>query len=206
MSNVAAALKARGYAVGYNARPRISGDSRSDTGELAKWWMDQYAPYVTAVMIEYWHQGQGACCGSHAVDLSGNDTWYNQWDGWQSVQTYTQSKGLEFWPGDYIAQSEVSQCRYLRGSYLLEWNGKGTIMLTSWNGTDFWNTCTAFDPGFPTGAKYQVGSGSCANGTKTCAVWRRDYSKGYVIVNPTQVTVNIGGVSIASGDANLHQN
>jgi hypothetical protein len=169
---------------------------RSDTGDLTKWWIDQYAPYVTATMVEYWHQAQGACCGSHAVDLSGDNTWYNHWDGWQSVETYAQSKGLEFWPGVYIAQTELSQCRYLRGSYLLDWNGKGTIMLTSWNGTDFWNTCTATDLGFPSGAKYQPIAG----------VWERQYTRGYVIVNPTKSTVTVGGNTIPSGDAILHQN
>ena len=158
--------------------------------------MDQYAPYVTASMIEYWHQGQGACCGSHAVDLAGDDTWYNHWDGWQSVQAYAQSKGLEFWPAVYVAQTELSQCRYLRGSYLLDWNGKGTIMLTSWNGTDFWNTCTATDLGFPNGAKYQPVAG----------VWERQYTRGYVIVNPTKSTVTVGTDTIPSGDAILHQN
>jgi hypothetical protein len=196
LSNVGAALKARGYAVGYNGRGGIAGDSRSDTGDLAKWWMDQYAPYVTASMIEYWHQGQAACCGSHGVDLGGDDTWYNHWDGWQSVQAYAQSKGLEFWPAVYIGQTELSQCRYLRGSYLLEWNGKGTIMLASWNGTDFWNTCTATDLGFPTGTKYQPAAG----------IWERQYTRGYVIVNPTKTTVTIGNDTIPSGDAILHQN
>src|SRR5207247_5459684 len=62
LSNVAAALKAKGYAVGYNARGFLSGDNRSNDGTLSKWWMDQYAPYVTAAMIEYWHQND--CCGS----------------------------------------------------------------------------------------------------------------------------------------------
>src|SRR2546422_10507161 len=79
MANVAGALKAKGYAVGYNARG-YDGTGASNDGTLAKWWMDQYAPYVTAAMIEYWHQSLGACCGSHAVELSGGDTWYNHWD------------------------------------------------------------------------------------------------------------------------------
>jgi Hypothetical glycosyl hydrolase family 15 len=195
LSNVGAALKARGYAVGYSGRGFLAGDNRSDNGELAKWWIDRYAPYVTATMIEYWHQGRGVQ-GIHTVDLSGDDTWYNHWDGWQSVEAYAQSKGLEFWPIDYIAKSgEDSQCRYLRGSYLLDWNGKGSILLVGWDGSDFWNSCTATDLGFPTGAKRKVASG----------VWRRDYTRGYVIVNPTKSTVAIGSDTIPSGDAILHQ-
>jgi len=196
LSNVAAALKARGYLVGYNARGFISGDNRSNNGDLAKWWIDQYAPYVTATMIEYWHQND--CCGiAHTVTLSGTDAWYKNWDGWQSVETYAQSKGLEFWPADYIAKSgEDAQCRFLRGSYLLDWNGKGSQLLASWDGTDFWNSCTATNVGQPSGAKYQVATG----------VWRRDYSGGYVIVNPTGSAVTAAGATIPSGDAILHQN
>jgi hypothetical protein len=192
MANVAGALKARGYVVGYNARG-YDGTVASQDGTLSKWWMDQYAPYVTAAMIEEWHQRED----THAVTLSGTDAWWKHWDEWQSVETYAQSKGLEFWPTDYIAKSgEDSQCRYLRGSYLLDWNGKGSIMLMSWDGTDFWNSCTATNVGLPSGAKYQVATG----------VWRRDYTGGYVIVNPTASTVTVGGDTIPSGDAILHQN
>src|SRR5205823_734128 len=115
MANVAGALKARGYVVGYNARG-YDGTGASNDGTLAKWWMNRYAPYVTAAMIEYWHQNH--CCGvAHSVTLSGKDAWYKHWDQWQSLETYAQSKGLEFWPADYIAKSgEDSQCRFLRGS------------------------------------------------------------------------------------------
>src|SRR5204863_140674 len=37
-------------------------------------------------------------------------------------------------------------------------------------------------------------------------VGRRDFASGYVIVNPTSAAVTVGGVSIPSGDAVLHQN
>jgi hypothetical protein len=69
-------------------------------------------------------------------------------------------------------------------------------MLTGWTSSDFWNSAMAFNPGQPTGARYQVATG----------VWRRDFTNGYVIVNPTHAAVTVGGVSIASGDAVLHQN
>jgi hypothetical protein len=142
-------------------------------------------------MVEYWQQ-----MDNHQVFLSGGQDWQHQWDSWQSLEAYAQSKGLEFWPISYAYSTELSQCRYLRGSYLLEWNGRGSIMLTSWDGTDSWSSCTAFNPGLPSGAKTQVAPG----------VWRRDYANGYVIVNPTSAAVTVNGVSIASGDAVLHQN
>jgi hypothetical protein len=189
ISNVGSALKAAGYVVGVNAKGFIPGNSASNDSTLSKQWMDRYAPYVSASMIEYWQQNGS----DHRVFLSGGDAWYHQWDSWQSLESYAQSKGLEFWPVSYISKTELAQCRYLRGSYLLEWNGKGSIMISSWDGSDIWNSCTAVDVGLPSGAKYQVASG----------VWRRDFTGGYVIVNPTWSTVTVGSDTIPSGDAVL---
>ena len=203
ISNVGAALKAAGYLVGVNAKGYISGAPccDNDNGVNSENWMDKYAPYVSAAMIEYWQQRGD----THSVELSGNDTWDHHWDGWQGVENYAQSKGIQFWPISYIAQTgEDSQCRFLRGSYLLEWNGKGSIMLMPYGASDIWNTCTAFNPGQPSGAKYVVATSTCAG--NPCYAYRRDFSNGYVIVNPTQSAVSVGGISIASGDAVLHQN
>ena len=192
--NVGAALKARGYYVGVNARGSIPGDNGSDTGDLSKQWIDRYYPYVSATMIEYWQQRST----DHTVVLSGDDTWYHHWNGWESVMAYAQSKGLGFIPVCYVSSTELAQTRFLRGSYLLQWNGssRGAILLTGWTSADFWNSAMAFNPGQPTGARYQVATG----------VWRRNFAHGYVIVNPTRAAVTVGGVSIPSGNAILHQN
>jgi hypothetical protein len=193
ISNVGAALKAAGYLVGVLARGYVCGAGEAnDTGQTTIQWMDRYAPYVTASMVEFWNQS----AGTDAVNLSGSE-WYNHWDGWQSVEAHAYADGIQFWPQSYIHATSLSQCRYLRGSFLLEWNGTGQIMLTPWsNSEDIWNSCTAVDLGFPSGAKYQVASG----------VWRRDFTRGYVIVNPTKSTVTVGSSTIPSGDAVLHQN
>jgi hypothetical protein len=193
ISNVGAAIKNAGYFVGVNARGSIPGDNTSDTGDLSKQWIDRYYPYVSATQIEYWQQRST----DHTVFLSGDDTWYHHWAGWESVMAYAQSKGLGFIPIAYVSSTELFQTRYLRGSYLLEWNGtRGALLWCGWTSSDNWNSAMAFNPGLPTGAKYQVATG----------VWRRDFANGYVIVNPTQAAVAVGGVSIASGDAVLHQN
>jgi Hypothetical glycosyl hydrolase family 15 len=191
ISNVGAALKNAGYFVGVNARGSIPGDNGSDTGDLSKQWIDRYYPYVSATTIEFWEQRST----DHTVFLSGDDTWYHHWDGWESVMAYAQSKGLAFSPICTVSSTELAQTRFLRGSYLLQWNGsRGAIMLRGWTSADFWNSAMAFNPGQPTGARYQVATG----------VWRRDFTNGYVIVNPTHAAVTVGGVSIASGDAILH--
>jgi hypothetical protein len=191
--NIGGALKAAGYQVDVNAKCFHKNDPASNYSTPSKGWMDQYAPYVTAAAIEYWQQR----ADTHTVFLTGDDTWDHHWNDWQTIQPYARSKGIEFWPFDYIAQTgELPQCRYLRGSYLLEWDGHGSINFIPWSlSSDIWNTCTAFDPGTPTGTKYQVATG----------VWRRDFTGGYVVVNPTRAAVTVGGVSISSGDAILHQ-
>jgi hypothetical protein len=193
ISNVGAALKAAGYFVGVNAKAYIPGDSASDDGTLSKQWIDRYAPYVTASMIEYWQQRQD----THTVFLSGDNAWDHHWGGWEAVMAYAQSKGLGFIPACYVSSTELVQTRFLRGSYLLEWNGsaRGAILMTGWTSSDFWNSAMAFNPGQPTAAKYQVAPG----------VWRRDFTGGYVIVNPTGGAVSVGGTTIPAGDAVLHQ-
>lgn len=193
ISQVGAALKSMGKRVSVNAKGLIPGDNRSNDATLTNLWMDRYAPYVTSMGAEYWQQRST----DHSVFLTGGDQWYHQWDSWQTVQTHARADGIEFWPLDYISNSELPQCRYLRASYLLEWDGHGNTMYTPWTLTqDIWNTCTAFNPGLPTGAKTQLQAG----------VWRRDFASGYVIINTTAASVTIGGVVIASGDAVLHQN
>jgi len=194
ITSIGDALKARGYKVAVNAKGYICSDGLgTNNGTNTKLWIDQYAPHVTAAGMEMWDQN----AGNHSVFLSGGQDWMHSWDGWQSVLSYAQSKGLEFWPFDYIAKSgEDAQCRFLRGSYLLDWNGKGSIMLASWDGSDFWNTCTAVNLGLPSGAKFQVASG----------VWQRNFAGGYVIVNPTASTVTVGSDTVPSGSAVLHQN
>jgi hypothetical protein len=100
-------------------RGSIPGDNGSDTGDLSKQWIKRYYPYVSATMIEYWQQRSS----DHTVVLSGDDTWYHHWDGWESVMAYAQSKGLGFIPVCYVSSTELAQTRFLRGSYLLQWNG-----------------------------------------------------------------------------------
>jgi hypothetical protein len=189
--NIGAALKAAGYKVVVNAKCFHPDAITSDYDTDSKGWLDQYGSSVTGATIEYWQQN----ASNHTVFLTGDDTWYHHWNSWQEFIAYANSKGIDPNPVAYISQTELSQCRYLRGSYLLEWNGHGSILLAPWVTADIWNTCTAFDPGFPSGAKYQVASG----------VWRRNFTRGYVIVNPTGSTVVVGGDTIPSGGAVLHQ-
>jgi hypothetical protein len=78
------------------------------------------------------------------------------------------------------------RARGIRWLSPLDGNGKGSIMFMSWDGTDFWNNCTATDLGFPERRRVSARR------------WRmeRRYTRGCVIVNPTASTVAIGGETI----------
>jgi hypothetical protein len=192
LQNFGNAMRNAGYLVVVSGRGGTYGGANNGGAETSAW-MDRYAPYVSGALVEYWLQRSD----THAVSLSTHATWNDYWNEWQTVMAHAQSLGIQFWPGDYTSTSELRQCRYLRGSFLLTWNGVGQQMLYPWTmSSDIWSTCTAFNPGLPSGAKQQVLTG----------VWRRDFASGYVIVNTTAAAVTVGGVSIASGDAILHQN
>ena len=72
--------------------------------------------------------------------------------------------------------TETGKMMYGKASFLLAWNGKGGGFFWQSNSTsiDPWNPAWTTDIGTPTAARYQVGVG-----------WRRDYSGGTVLVNPS---------------------
>jgi hypothetical protein len=188
------ALRNAGHLLVVNGKGGIYQSSNNDNAVNATAWVDRYYPYVDGVMAEYWLQNGR----THTVALSNHATYIDHWNEWQGWADHVRGLGLQFWPADYTSTSEAQQCRYLRASNLLGWNqGKGQIMWYPWsNSSDTWSACTAYDPGLPTGAKVQVATG----------VWRRDFQRGYVIVNTTASSVTVNGVTIPSGDAILHQN
>jgi hypothetical protein len=188
------ALKAAGYLVVVNGKGGIYQSSGNDNAVNATAWFDRYAPYISGMMAEYWIQNQF----NHAVALSNHATWADYWNEWEAFADHVRDAGKVFWPASYSNAPELRQCRYLRASYLLSWSGSsGHIMFYPWsNSSDTWQSgCTDFDPDQPTGAKVQVQTG----------VWKRNFERGYVIINTTAASVTVNGVTIASGDAVLHQ-
>jgi hypothetical protein len=174
---VGGALKAEGYYVMVNGMAYIPGDNGSDDGTLSKAWIDQIYPYINGYFVEYW-QENGSDFRLRGLGVE----WYNHWDAWQSVMAYAQSKGLDFHGEVEAGATDLQEDRYVRASFLLEWNGGGgSFMPSPTSASDNWNNVLAINPGLPSAAKTQIATN----------IWRRDYTNGVVVVNPTASTVTV---------------
>jgi len=152
-----------------------------DLAAYTTWWKI-LAPYVNGLQNEYYQQ---APADFTLYNVNPSD-WHGHWLDWQSLVAVAQNAGVDFYGGMRGDATETGKMMYGKASFLLEWNGKG--------GGFFWQSKTAsVDPwnpawttwiGTPTAAHYQVGVG-----------WRRNYSAGTVIVNPSPTsaqTFNLG--------------
>jgi hypothetical protein len=191
---VGAALKAKGYYVLVNGEAYIPGNNGSDDGTLTLNWQASFAPYVSATEIEYWQQNPNNTSQLY------NDcgcAWTGHWSGWQKVAADAQARGIGFVGLVYGSSTDLRNARFGRGSFLLESIG-GPASAFGWQPTtasDNWNGVVAANIGTAAAGKYQVAPN----------VWRRDFSNGTVVVNPTTaavtVTVNGSSYTIAAADA-----
>jgi hypothetical protein len=185
--NVGAYLHARGYYLIANSSGFSCTDGAgSNNGLLTRYWWQQIGPYFDGLMVEHWMWQNG-----HTRKVG--SSWDNSWDTYADLTNVAQSVGADMIGEDQVNSAQAY--RYGKATLALNWNcGDGTFVLLS--STDPWTYGVNQNLGCPTGAKYQVATN----------VWRRDFAQGYVIVNPTAAAVTVGGVSIPSGDAVIHQN
>jgi hypothetical protein len=143
---VGPALRAKGWWVAVNAGiydPSIT----STTGQIGdgsqwSWWVNQIGPSVDALNLEHFQQNWDS---SNSVRTSAT-----AWDGWQRAVATAQGLGKQFYAGDFGSLSDVAKATYLKGSFLLEWNGQGGEFAYSdnWSGTsDLWNPAWMVDIG-----------------------------------------------------------
>jgi hypothetical protein len=192
VSYVGPALRKLGHYVMVNAAAYIENDWASNTGEHYARFFKQVAPHVDGIMMEYWMQ--------NPVDIarlrSLGSSWYEYYDGWQSLVSITQAAGAEFFGLMYGSGGDTRAMRYGRAAFLLDWNGKGgAFMWAPVDRNDPYHAVAVRQLGQPSAAKFQRGPG----------VWQRRYEHGIVVLNAntTPVTVRVGGglVSLAPTDA-----
>ena len=90
----------------------------------------------------------------------------------------------------YAPSTDLRSMRYARASFLADWNGGPSALSfepTTPEQQDPYNSLWTKDLGSPLAAKYRVG-----------LAWRRDFSGGVIVVNPStsQQTVGLGGTYI----------
>jgi len=166
-------LKARGFYVAVNAKNFIPGDVRSNDGTLDVIWWQRLGPNVNGLLSEYWQQNANST--AETFSDCGCD-WTGWWSKWQRLITTAQTAGADFFALDYGSGADTRLIRYLKASFLLEWNGRGGGMI--WNPLDTgdpWNGDWTGNIGTPSGARYAVGAG-----------WRREYSGGTVLLNSSR--------------------
>ena len=161
----------------------FKGGDNDGANDIA-WW-SSLAPYVNGLQSEYWEETPNAkdrrpfdnnpCC------------WTGHWQSWLRLADAAQRHGADFFTVDKGTATNTKLMTYLRGSYLLVWNGKGggfTLNHEPVDRREVWNPAWTVTIGKPRGRRFQVG-----------LAWRRNYSGGTVVVNPDwkqNQTVSLG--------------
>ncbi len=165
---------------------------------IANWWepsgiaaWDAFVSNSSGAVQEYFTKW-GMDSGQWFTDDGG---YHNDWTYRQDFLRRTQAAGKIFVGLTYAPSTDLRSMRYARASFLADWNGGPSALSfepTTPEQQDPYNSIWTEDLGSPLGAKYKVG-----------LAWRRDFSGGVIVVNPStsQQTVSLGGTfSTLSGE------
>jgi Hypothetical glycosyl hydrolase family 15 len=176
--NVLQPLKQQGYYVVANTSAFISGDGRSDTGQLLGIWQAIVGPIVGAVQSEYF------VTNPSDDSLRPDGTAYNQnWAGWQGLLAQAQNSGYDLiavthdpTPSTYTTAVRHARMLYGKASFLLDWRGGTSTFEFLYDQAlaDPWDVYWTTNIGTPAAGKVAVGVG-----------WARAFSDGLVLVNPS---------------------
>jgi hypothetical protein len=180
---VYAALHRKGYYVALNASGYIPGDANSNTSANTQTWWKKLGPYANGLMNEFYDETP---TGTDQLRASGT-AWYQGWNSWQQLIGLAQSMGDDFIGLEKGSSTNTTAMTYGKASFLLEWNGGGSVFMYSARGSDPTNGAWTTDIGKPARAKVRVGVG-----------WERAYTGGTVLVNPSasgSQTITVAGKS-----------
>jgi hypothetical protein len=163
-----------------------------DNGTSNNAWWTRIAPYVDAEMNEYFEQNP-----NNTAQLFFNAptvSWMGNWLGHLDVIKAAQNAGKAALALTYGTGTNTVAMTYGKASFLLVWNGtSGGYIYNPTDSTDPWNPAWTTSIGTPTGAMTQAGG-----------AYVRDYTGGYVVVNPSQSAVSVplpAGLKTLSGTA-----
>lgn len=177
MAKVGRGLSSRGLLV----MPNIFIANWWDSSGIAAW--DTFLSNSSGAVQEYFTKW-GMDSGQWFTDDGG---YHNDWTSRQEFLRRTQAAGKIFVGLTYAPSTDLRSMRYARASFLADWNGGPSALSfepTTPEQQDPYNSIWTKDLGSPLGAKYRVG-----------LAWRRDFSGGVIVVNPStsQQTVGLGG-------------
>ena len=177
---------------------------------IANWWessgiaaWDRFVSYSSGAVQEYYTKWSYDS-GQWFTDDGGSQ---NNWTYRQEFLRRTQAAGKVFLGLTYAPSTDQRSMRYARASFLADWNGGPSALIfepTTPEQQDPYNSIWTKDLGSPLAAKYKAG-----------LAWRRDFSGGTIVVNPStsSQTVSLGAtfttlageqvtsVTLASADA-----
>jgi Hypothetical glycosyl hydrolase family 15 len=163
VDHIGKALQQQGFFVAVNAYKPYPDD--------AAWWR-RIAPATDALTNEYWQQNPNDVHDLYTADAP---SWKGQWEYWVRLIDVAQNAGSSFFGIQYGDASDSGLSLYGRASFLLAWNGRsGAYFFNPTNPADPWQAGWTNDIGTPAGSRTRVGAG-----------WRRDFSHGIVLVDPS---------------------
>jgi hypothetical protein len=170
------ALKAHGYYVLLNANGRARDTTSSDSWQYANWWRE-LAPFVSGFLAEYWLQNPTDVSQLRPTGAA----WFEDWRGWQRLVSTAQRAGVDFFGLTYGTRDDLEAMRYGKGSFMLDWNGKGGAFIFETEDGDPYNSAWGSDLGRPLHRKVEIQPG----------VWQRVFERGVVLVNATAAPVSV---------------
>ncbi len=187
LASITPAMHAKGLYVAVNAYCY-----GPDSGTSNNAWWTRIAPYADAEMTEYFEQNPNNT--SQLFFNAPTTSWMGNWLGKLDVIKAAQNAGKAAIALTYGTGSSTAVMTYGKASFLLVWNGtSGGFIYNPEDATDPWNPAWTASIGTPNGAMTQVGG-----------AYVRDYSGGYVVVNPSQSSATVSlpaGLKTLSGAA-----
>jgi hypothetical protein len=157
---------------------------------IRNWWessgialFDTWLGYSSGAVQEYYSKWSYNSSGWFTDDGG----WHNDWSYRQEFLKRTEAAGKIFIGLTYAPSGDARSQRYARASFLADWDGGRSAIAFEPSDPEqqdpYTPTWTA-DLGSPLGPRYRVG-----------LAWRRDFTGGAVVVNPSTSTqtVDLGG-------------